>query len=593
MAPGRGRAGAGTPRGRGGARARARAGALALALAGALAGARAQDLGANASVAGNATATESATAEASEAPAFVWDPPKYPVDVDYGKSGNPNGPPTDWTWLNSPRAKRTGELSTEAALKRFLGIGNETAYDVTSYPYDQMWAAKGQSGGNRTGLDVGVSIDFHRVYEIDERSSKADLSVWLSELWYDPRLVWDPEDWNGIDTLYVWVGDGGKGSEIWVPSIELWNAVTPMTKTFATTYARVKSNGQVKWSRPGRMEIMCNFKGLQEYPFDELACRIELGSWLQAGDYIQTLPMDGIGWSVGGSSTAGQRFEQFKLSSVNCTYYDYNEVKNPNKVLSGDVLLPGSSREGGVGTHPVLWYDVTFVRAWRPHLLTFVSIQIILNILSFSVFWLPGGLASRIAMGITAMLTGVTNQLVMERQLPPAQAWTWASRFAIVCLCFTGLSLIETVCVHYFFYLRESDVTPLLFSLFGIHLSCTKVPDRFEHPPELLEKALSSPSRHAWGSSSWKDPNSGEAHRKDADDFLNRLEEENNRYWQKVARWIDEFARWVIPPVYIVVLAVMLGTADYREPKGLISGPTYEGYKSDPLINITAPGANS
>merc|ERR1711983_687695 len=117
MAPGRGRAGAGTPRGRGGARARARAGA------------RAQDLGANASVAGNATATESATAEASEAPAFVWDPPKYPVDVDYGKSGNPNGPPTDWTWLNSPRAKRTGELSTEAALKRFLGIGNETAYD--------------------------------------------------------------------------------------------------------------------------------------------------------------------------------------------------------------------------------------------------------------------------------------------------------------------------------------------------------------------------------------------------------------------------------------------------------------------------------
>ena len=112
-------------------------------------------------------------------------------------------------------------------------------------------------------------------------------------------------------------------------------------------------------------------------------------------------------------------------------------------------------------------------------------------------------------------------------------------------------------------------------------------------PPELLEKALSSPSRHAWGSSSWKDPNSGEAHRKDADDFLNRLEEENNRYWQKVARWIDEFARWVIPPVYIVVLAVMLGTADYREPKGLISGPTYEGYKSDPLINITAPGANS
>jgi hypothetical protein len=482
--------------------------------------------------------------------------------------------------MSRPRAKRTGARSTEAALKSFLGIGNKTLYDVTSYPFEQMWAAKRQSGGNRTGLDVGVSINFHRVYDINQVTSKADLSVWLQQKWYDPRLVWDPADWNGTDTLFVWAGNGGTSGEIWVPEIELWNAVTSPQKSFAMTYAQLKSNGRVVWSRPGRLQAMCNFKGLQNYPFDELICRLELGSWLLSGEYIRPLPLDGVGWTVGGSATAGQNFEQFRLNTVHCVYHEYDEANSDGVALTRE-------------KHPVLWYDVGFTRAWRPHVLTFVVIQILLNLLSFSVFWLPGGLASRIAMGITAMLTGVTNQLVMERQLPPAQAWTWASRFSVISMSFTALSLVETVCVHYFFFLRESDLTPLIFSIFGVSLCCGSVPKHLEMPPDTLNRSVSG--RHAWDSSSWKDPDCGDdcGHRKDAEAFLNRVEEENNRYWQKVARWIDEFARWVIPPAYILCIGIMLGTQKFRVDKGLIQGPSYEGYNADPSINITVPGPTS
>ena len=580
------------PRRRGAAPALALALAGAGALAGALAGARAQAPapapGAEMWEWGNATgnATFNATlagnlelsGEPAALPPSIWKPAVNPYDGDYADPSQPNGPPPDWSWLNRPLAKRTGALSTEAALKSFLGIGNKTLYDVTSYPFEQMWAAKGQTGSNRTGLDIGVSINFHRVYRINQVTSEADLSVWLQEKWYDPRLVWDPADWNGTDTLYVWAGYGGTSGEIWVPEIELWNAVSSPQKTFSMTYAQLKSNGRVVWSRPGRLQVMCNFKGLENYPFDELYCRAELGSWLLSGEYIRPLPMNGVGWTVGGSSTAGQRFEQFKMSSVHCMYHEYDEANSDGVALTR-------------AKHPVLWYDIEFTRAWRPHVLTFVVIQIILNILSFSVFWLPGSQASRIGMGITAMLTGVTNQLVMERQLPPAQAWTWASRFSVISMSFTALSLIESVCVHYFFFLRESDLTPLLFSVFGVSLCCGSVPKHHEMSPDALKNSLSS--RHAWDSSLWKDPNCGDGNRKNAEEFLNRIEEENNRYWQKVARWIDEFSRWVIPPAYVVCVAIMLGTQKYRLDEGLIKGPTYEGYKSDPSINITAPGPTS
>ena len=316
---------------------------------------------------------------------------------------------------------------------------------------------------------------------------------------------------------------------------------------------------------------MCRF------PFDELECRIEIGSWRYTLEYIRPVPMNGKGWTVGGSRTAGARFEEFRLDKVNCLYYKYD----------GDEtgwLPPGQNMA-------VLFYDVVFHRAWRPYILTYVIIQIVLNFLGFSVFWLPGGNGGRIGMGITALLTGMANNLTVSTKLPFPQEWTWVSRFTVISFSFSAACLFESVAVHYFFFSKDSDLTPLLFSSCGINLCCGRVPSHHD-APECLDKhspnSPASPCRHGWHSDSWK--KSSEPKRKDAEEFLNRIEEENNQYWQKVSRWIDEFARWVIPAVYIVVVGIMLGSVEYHSDPGLIPGPQYEGYLADSLVNITKPG---
>ena len=527
----------------------------------------------------------------------VWEPAVSPYGKgNYASPDTPNGPPVDWSWMNSPLANRTGELSTEAQLKLFLGIGNSSVYDRSVYPFDIMWAAKGQSGKNRTGLDIAVSLNFHRVYIVDQRTSTADLSVWMRQEWYDPRLVWNPADWNGLDRVFAWGGSGKPNQgDIWVPDIELWNAVSTPQTTFTQTYAEVASNGRVKWDRPGRLKIMCNFKGLREFPFDELLCRAELGSWLHGEQYLRVLPMNGLGWSAGGSATAGQRYEEFRLSDIKCQYHLYTSSETATDEKDFITVKPNFSKQN----HAVLWYDISFTRAWRPHVLTFVIIQMLLNLLSFSAFWLPTGSGARPGMGITAMLTAVTNQLVMEGRLPPCQEWTWASRLGVVSLAFTALSLLETVVVQYFNYKTETDMTPLLFTTCDISLCCGQVPDHHNHPlddytfdqdkiasgDELARVASHhNPHRHAWGTRTWKGDSRS---RKVAEEFLNRIEEENNRYWQKVARWVDEVARWVIPTTYVVIMAVMLGTQNFRHDVGLLEGPEYEGYKADPNINVT------
>ena len=183
---------------------------------------------------------------------------------DWTDDTKPNGPPANWMWIDDPAAAKPGEYSTEASLKRFLGIGNKTNYDVNTYPFGQMWQAKRQVPGNRTGLDVEVSINFFRIFSVDQKTGQADLAVWFRQKWFDPRLEWDPANWNGTDTLYVWMGKGGPDGEIWSPDMELYNAVGSIQDSLTKTYAVVKSNGEVKWSRPGRLKVLCNFQGLEK-----------------------------------------------------------------------------------------------------------------------------------------------------------------------------------------------------------------------------------------------------------------------------------------------------------------------------------------
>ena len=194
----------------------------------------------------------------------VWEAHVSPYDTNWSDPNLPNGPPANWIWIDHPDAAKPREYSTEASLKRFLGIGNKTNYDVNTYPFGQMWQAKRQTPGNRTGLDVEVSVNFFRIFDVNQKTGKADLAVWLRLKWFDPRLVWDPADWEGTDTLYVWMGKGGPDGEIWSPDMELWNAESSIQDSLTKTYAIVKSNGEVKWSRPGRLKVMCNFYGLEK-----------------------------------------------------------------------------------------------------------------------------------------------------------------------------------------------------------------------------------------------------------------------------------------------------------------------------------------
>ena len=162
-------------------------------------------------------------------------------------------------------------------------------------------------------------------------------------------MAWDPAAYNGTEKVGFWIGDGSgmsETSEIWTPDLELWNLAESVQTSFAVsvrpggrgraragrltrrraqnTFANVKSDGSVFWSRPGHLRPVCKFEGLDAFPFDELTCKVEIGSWMFSSVLIDLRPApDTDGVSMGGSDTAGESYSEFAFKSVDAYRKEY------------------------------------------------------------------------------------------------------------------------------------------------------------------------------------------------------------------------------------------------------------------------------
>lgn len=481
-------------------------------------------------------------------------------------------------------------------------------YDRGAFPFEDVW--RNQTTSNRLGLEVEIGINFHRVFKVEVTSSVADLIVWFRQRWKDPRLAWDPEDYGGLKTAWFWVGSGtgpgGETSEIWTPDMEMWNLETSLSISLVDQPATVASDGTVFWSRPGHLRPVCKFAGLSSFPFDTLSCTVEIGSWVYSGLYIRPIKM-GEGFTIGGSETAGESYSEFSLQDVACETHLYPPYPS----------LPEED-------WPVLFYHITFSRAWQPYARGYLVLQILLNLASFACFWLPANGGERMSLNISSVLASVASELVVASNLPAASEMTWFARFSIASLGFTVMALFESAAVIYFYYHTGSSLVPRWMRCL---LAQPRKKQEKEEPP-TGSQSVDHPDTHATGSarkvvfhateevrteddtgpqhdqdhldqsSSDGDPMDGdhdhesEHHHsvvgfrkedatintrattdassisqvprqsirtimgRDADDFKNLVELENNIRWQKVARLLDEISRVVFP----VAFAVFMGT---------------------------------
>ena len=250
--------------------------------------------------------------------------------------------------------------------------------------------------------------------------------------------------------------------------------------------------------------------------------------------------------------------------------------------------------------------------------------QVILNFAGFSAFWLPVQCGERMGLTITSLLAAVASELVVSSNLPSASEMTWFQSFSLFSLAFGAIAIFESAVVIYFFYYTGSDLKPRwwkwiegraspIVDSYKQRRATKRNKDSTEDIPSVQDDCIpengddsssvhdfhasengiavgvaadsavaaveSPPHNHVafkngetapYTSSTEEAAPTSIRRRKerrnsmarDADDFVDNLEAENNKRWKKVACNIDEVFRVVIPTAYVICLAVYLKAVD-------------------------------
>ncbi|KAF2896149.1 hypothetical protein ILUMI_10027 [Ignelater luminosus] len=94
--------------------------------------------------------------------------------------------------------------------------------------------------------------------------------------WVDYKLRWDPEEYGGVEQLYV------PSEHIWLPDIVLFNNADGNYEVTLMTKAVLSYTGEVVWKPPSIYKSSCEIN-VQYFPFDEQSCLMKFGSWTYNG----------------------------------------------------------------------------------------------------------------------------------------------------------------------------------------------------------------------------------------------------------------------------------------------------------------------
>ncbi|KAH8360040.1 hypothetical protein KR093_010255, partial [Drosophila rubida] len=321
---------------------------------------------------------------------------------------------------------------------------------------------------NTETLTVWLGLKLSQLIEVNLKNQVMTTNLWVKQRWFDYKLRWDPEEYGGVEQLYV------PSEHIWVPDIVLYNnwdgnyevsldlialktmrhplwlvlgQVTLMTK------ATLKYTGEVFWEPPAIYKSSCEMN-VEYFPYDEQICFMKFGSWTYNGAQVDLKHLD----QVPGSNLVqvGIDLTEFYLS----VEWDILEVPaTKNEEYYPDTLEPFS--------------DITFKLTMRRKTL-FYTVNLIvpcvaLTFLTVLVFYLPSDSGEKVTLCISILVSLTVFFLLLAEIIPPTSlAVPLLGKYLLFTMILVSLSVWTTVCVLNIHFRSPSthNMSPLVRKLF-------------------------------------------------------------------------------------------------------------------------------
>ncbi|XP_028830994.1 neuronal acetylcholine receptor subunit beta-2 isoform X1 [Denticeps clupeoides] len=263
-------------------------------------------------------------------------------------------------------------------------------------------------------VTIGIKVSLAQLISVNEREQIMTTNVWLTQEWNDYRLMWNPDEYDGIKKLRI------PSHLIWLPDIVLYNNADGVYEVSFYCNAVVANTGDIFWLPPAIYKSACAIE-VKDFPFDQQNCTLKFRSWT---------------------------YDHTELDLVLTSDFASRDDYTP----SGEwdiVSLPGRKNED---PNDITYLDVTydFVIKRKPlfYTINLIIPCVLITSLAILVFYLPSDCGEKMTLCISVLLALTVFLLLISKIVPPTSlAVPLIGKYLMFTMVLVTFSIVTSVCV--------------------------------------------------------------------------------------------------------------------------------------------------
>uniref|UniRef100_A0A8C2ZLE0 Cholinergic receptor, nicotinic, beta 5b n=1 Tax=Cyclopterus lumpus TaxID=8103 RepID=A0A8C2ZLE0_CYCLU len=267
---------------------------------------------------------------------------------------------------------------------------------------------------NSQQVTIYIQVSLAQLINVNEREQIMTTNCWLSQVWNDYRLMWDPEEYEGIKKIRL------PSQHIWLPDIVLYNNADGTYEVSFYSNVVVSNNGEVAWLPPAIYKSACKIE-VRDFPFDQQNCTLKFRSWT---------------------------YDHTEIDLILLTDYASRDDFKP----SGEwdiVSLPGRKNED---PNDIRYLDITydFIIKRKPlfYTINLIIPCILITSLAILVFYLPSDCGEKMTLCISVLLALTVFLLLISKIVPPTSlAVPLIGKYLMFSMVLVTFSIVTSVCV--------------------------------------------------------------------------------------------------------------------------------------------------
>ncbi|XP_057677503.1 5-hydroxytryptamine receptor 3B, partial [Corythoichthys intestinalis] len=317
-----------------------------------------------------------------------------------------------------------------------------------------------------------VYVDFilQSILDVDSKTQSITTSIWYRQIWTDEFLVWDPDEFDGINEISL------SSDAIWIPDI-IVNEFVDEGRSPPIPYVYVNSSGCVKNYRPMQVVLACRLD-MYAFPFDKQNCSLTFRSWLHSVKEID-LALWRSAEAIANDQREFMNDGEWELLSIPSRYWRLQQDDGDYAHVCFNVLIR---------RRPLLYVVGLLIPS------------VFLMIVDVMSFYLPVDSGTRIGFKISTLLGYTLFRVNLMDELPATAITTpLIGVFFAVCMAMLMLSLIKSILVVKLLHhgekeVREMSVSACLLDKYRLTestLTSTRTLDELHHSGDIdLETSL-------------------------------------------------------------------------------------------------------